>query len=537
MKRYFRSGVIGFCVAVCVFGPVQRVRAAVPLVPLVWMGAEIFGGALVSAGVNHLISIPASVPPLKALAAADGYAPSAGKIILPAVSSWKTRTGGLIKNVADKLGLSGVGGGKLGRYVSLGVSLTATGAAVLANGSMAPTLAAKYAASGTFSNNLTGWLQGLSTGNIFTHPAYPSGNKYRLLNQYEAMQPTNASSYLGQYLSACLAENNYNNVCMANSVNVEGYINVYQSINPPSASNQWLVGRVRAELATGNPVAGPASETDYARVQAALNALNAQEKAAATNEMNNLIAGGKIPPADIDIRGNNAGAGVDTITNTTYEYARPLHSEGESTYDALNNTTKADARDVVAEQIDILRQALSSKLEQLKNLQKAAAAKETVTSKDLAEIAVAQTEAQTLSAELAEVVSSANGEFGIPITQLNPDGSSSASSASQSASEPIPVPPVVYPPVTPYSVNVGDFGARLELMVSRLKTSGIFSLPGQFALGLPAGGDPEISFDAGSLGIHHFSFASWSGYFAIMRGFVLLCAGWTAIRLVVINKG
>lgn len=80
-----------------------------------------------------------------------------------------------------------------------------------------------------------------------------------------------------------------------------------------------------------------------------------------------------------------------------------------------------------------------------------------------------------------------------------------------------------------------DFGARFQSFFDRMKTTAVFSLPNQFATGIPSGGQSTMSFNGGRFGNQTFDFATFSGLFIVVKSLFLIVCSWVALKI--ISKG
>lgn len=93
----------------------------------------------------------------------------------------------------------------------------------------------------------------------------------------------------------------------------------------------------------------------------------------------------------------------------------------------------------------------------------------------------------------------------------------------------------VIPSFGNYSGSHFSFGNRFQSFFNSMRTTSVFSIPGQFVEAIPTGGSSTMSFNGGKFGTHTFDFASFSNVFIFIRSLFLVACSWVAVRI--ITKG
>ncbi|BCO08817.1 hypothetical protein GF1_11930 [Desulfolithobacter dissulfuricans] len=95
------------------------------------------------------------------------------------------------------------------------------------------------------------------------------------------------------------------------------------------------------------------------------------------------------------------------------------------------------------------------------------------------------------------------------------------------------------PPADPQPYDVGqefDFVSRTNDFIDQMKSTGLFSLPGQISQNIPTGGESVMTIEAGQYGTHDFNFADWGNALAVLRTVCLIVFSWIGIRIVTLKR-
>lgn len=85
--------------------------------------------------------------------------------------------------------------------------------------------------------------------------------------------------------------------------------------------------------------------------------------------------------------------------------------------------------------------------------------------------------------------------------------------------------------------EVPSIGEQLGAFIASLKTTSLFGLPGQIGAGISAG-SPVVSFSAGVFGSQTYDFSTWpSEVTNCIKGLLLVCCMWVAVKIVTIKGG
>lgn len=82
-----------------------------------------------------------------------------------------------------------------------------------------------------------------------------------------------------------------------------------------------------------------------------------------------------------------------------------------------------------------------------------------------------------------------------------------------------------------------DFGARFSTFMSDMKTSGLFSLPGQLLGNIPTGGQSDFNVSFGRMGSTRFDLADYGPAIGIMRTLTLIVFSVAGFRIVTLKGG
>ncbi len=94
-------------------------------------------------------------------------------------------------------------------------------------------------------------------------------------------------------------------------------------------------------------------------------------------------------------------------------------------------------------------------------------------------------------------------------------------------------------PEDPQPYDVGqefDFVSRTNDFIDQMKSTGLFSLPGQITQNIPTGGDSVMTIEAGQYGTHDFNFADWGNALVVLRTVCLIVFSWIGIRIVTLKR-
>jgi len=83
--------------------------------------------------------------------------------------------------------------------------------------------------------------------------------------------------------------------------------------------------------------------------------------------------------------------------------------------------------------------------------------------------------------------------------------------------------------------TVGDFGVRLQTFTGGITSTGLWGAPAAFFNGVPSGGSPLITFNAGRFGNQTIDYSKSSALLAILRSALLICFGYWSLRVVVLK--
>ena len=84
--------------------------------------------------------------------------------------------------------------------------------------------------------------------------------------------------------------------------------------------------------------------------------------------------------------------------------------------------------------------------------------------------------------------------------------------------------------------TVGDFGVRLQTFTGGIQATGLWGAPAAFFNGVPSGGSPLITFNAGRFGTQTIDYSKSSALLAILRSAILICFGYWSLRVVVLKR-
>lgn len=84
--------------------------------------------------------------------------------------------------------------------------------------------------------------------------------------------------------------------------------------------------------------------------------------------------------------------------------------------------------------------------------------------------------------------------------------------------------------------TVGDFGVRLQTFTGGIQATGLWGAPTAFFNGVPSGGSPLITFNAGRFGNQTIDYSKSATLLAILRSAILICFGYWSLRVVVLKR-